>query len=193
MGSSQLHNNSLVTQLDSLTGILLSNKEKLLMAKQDARKNTTECTEKIKRAKDEHVKVLMNMMAQLYDQMIANVNDNFEDVSTKVDSKSSEIDSNLFLFSDIKESSKTVTSVKDIVEIMTTVNVVAESITFVEVEKFTNFQYDEYQQSPFDDLQKLTGSLYSKDARIDVEPLQKFLKTPPLKTIQNASELKFQG
>ena len=47
-----------------------------------------------------------------------------------------------------------------------------------------------------DDLQKMVGSLDSKEAQVDVEPLGKLSlspNTPVLKTVQSASQLKLEG
>ena len=185
--------NILAENVELLRKNLLVNKEKLLKAKEDAEKNTTECTEKIAKAKDEQMK----MMAQLYDQMIAKVTDNFADVSTNINSTTSEIDDNLFFLADISQSSKMMTSVADILEMIATVNMLGKNIRmFAEDQKFKHFRYDGRQMVTLNDLQKMAGSLDSKDVLVDVEPLGKpslLPRTPTLKTIQSASQLKLEG
>ena len=84
-----------IEHVNSLTKSLLSNKEKLLMAKEDAKKDTMEFTEKITRAKDEQIATVLRMMTYLYNTMIEEFMDNFADISTKVDNKTREIDDNL--------------------------------------------------------------------------------------------------
>ena len=84
------------------------------MAKEDAKKNRTECTEKITRAQDEQMK----MMTQLYNQMITRVIINYKDISTNIDKTIEKIDENIRLLADIKESGKVVTSSEDIMATM---------------------------------------------------------------------------
>ena len=121
--------NVLVENVELLRENLLENKEKLLIAKEDAKKNTNECTEKIAKAKDEQIKTLVQMMAKLYDKMIANVTANFADMSFNINNKTSEIDSTVSaILADINENSKKVTSVADILEMIATVNIRWEEI-----------------------------------------------------------------
>ena len=82
--------NVLVDNMKLLRDNLLANREKLLMEKEDATKNRTECIEKITKAKDEQIRTVVRMMTQLYDQMIAEVDDNFADVSSSIDKKTGE-------------------------------------------------------------------------------------------------------
>ena len=171
---------------------LLVHKEKLLMAKEDAEKNTTDCTEKIAKAKDEQLKIVVKMMTKLYDQMIAKVTDNFADLSFDINNKTNEIDDSLIFLADISESSKKVTSVADILELIAEVNTLGKSIRmFAEDQKIKLFHYDGRQMFTLDDLQKMIGLLDSKEARVNLEPLRKL--SFPLKTIQSASHLNLEG
>ena len=188
--------NMLAENVELLRKNLLVNKEKLLKAKEDAEKNTTDCTEKIAKARDEQMETLVKI-TELYNQMIAEVTDNFADVSTSINNKTSEIDGNLFLLADINQSSKKVTSVADILEMIATVNMLGRNIRmFAEDQKFKHFRYDGRQMVTLNDLQKMVGSLDSKDARVDVEPLRKLSllsKNPSFKTVRRASQLKLEG
>ena len=183
-----------IEHVDSLTESLLFNKEKLLMVKKDAKKDTMEFTEKITRTKDEQIATVVRMMTHLYNTMIAEFDDSFTDISTKIDNKTSEIDLHLAVLSHMKEKSET--SMEDIENRITTVNVMAENITFTEMEKFKTLHYHESQPFTWDDISKFTGTLYSKDAQIDMKPLRKLpllSKTTTWKTIQSTSELELQG
>ena len=177
-----------VEHVKSLRCNLLSNKEKMLSAKEDAKKTTTECWMKIEAARVKQIKTL----TELFDQMIAKVENNLADYSSKVDNKTREIDNNLSLLADIENNNKTVTSVEDMTEIITTLRVMAENLELSQVGTFKDFQYREHQPFPLNDLQKIVGSLDSRDVPvdIDVEPLMKIL---PLKSIQDASELQLEG
>ena len=103
--------NLLVDNVELLKENLLVDKRNLLIEKEDAQKNRTECIEKIEKARDEQIRMI-RMMTQLFDQMIAKVNDNFADVSSSIDKKTGQMDDSLFLLTDINESSKTMTSVR---------------------------------------------------------------------------------
>ena len=177
-----------VEHVELLRCNLLSNKEKVLSAKEDAKKSTTECSKKIKAARVKKIKTL----TQLFDKMIAKVEDNLADFDSKEDNKTREIDDNLFLLADIEKSSKTVTSVEDMMEVMTTLSVMAENLTLAEVETFKDFQYREHQPFVMSNFQKIVGSLDSKNVRLDVDmgPLKKIRS---LKTVQDASYLQLEG
>ena len=188
--------NMLVENVKILRENLLVNKEKLLMAKEDAKKNTTDCTEQITKARGEQMETLLKI-TELYDKMIAEVADNFADVNGNINNKTSEIDGNLSLLADIKESSKKVTSVTDILEMIATVNMLGRNIRmFAEDQKFKHFRYDGRQMFTLNDLQKMVGSLDSKGSRVEVEPLRKLpllSQHPTLKTVRSASKLKLEG
>ena len=173
-----------VGHIDSLAEQLLVNEERLLMAKEDAKKNRTECTEKITRAQDEQMK----MMTQLYNQMITRVNINYKDISTNIDKTIEKIDENIRLLADIKESGKVVTSSKDI---MATMDWTEINSNFLEARNFKVFQYHGYQFT-LGDIRKWVGSLDSIDSpAVQLEPLQTLsLQT---KAIKSASELQLQG
>ena len=173
-----------VGHIDSLVEQLLVNKEKLLMAKEHAKKNRTECTEKITRAQDEQMKV----MTQLYNQMITKVNINYKDISTNIDKTVEKINENIRLLADIKESGKVVTSSE---EIMATMDWTEMNSNFLETRNFKVFQYHGYQFT-LDNIRKLVGSLDSIDSpAVQIEPLQTL--SLQRKAIKNASELQLQG
>ena len=191
--------NVLVENVKILKKNLLVNKEKLLMAEEDAKKNTTDCTEQITKAKHEQIKTLRQMLTELdlYDKMIAKVTANFADMSFNINNKTSEIDNSLAILADINESSKKVTSVANILEMIATVNRLGKNIKmFTEDPKFRHFHYNGRQVFTVEYLQKMIGSLDSKDVRVELEPLRKFSllsKSSTLKTIQSASQLKLEG
>ena len=177
--------NMLAENVELLRKNLLVNNEKLLKAKEDAEKNTADCRGQIAKARDEQMETLVKI-TELYNQMIAEVTDNFADVRKNINNKTSEIDGNLFLLADISQSSRKVTSVADILEMIATVNMLGRNIRmFAEDQKFKHFRYDGPQMVTLNDLQKMVGSLDSKEARVDVEPLGK--------TIRRASQLKLEG
>ena len=184
--------NILVDNVKLLRGNLLVDKRNLQIAKEDAQKNRKECIEKIEKARDEQIR----MMTQLFDQMIAKVNDNFTDVRSSIDKKTGQMDNNLFFLADIDESTKTMTSVRDILEMISTVNMMEKNIgMFAHMDKFKHCHYCN-QMLTTGELQKMTGSLDLKDAQVDMKPLDKLSlspKTPTLKTINSASELKLEG
>ena len=154
------------------------------MAKENAKKNKTECTEKITRAQDEQMK----MMTQLYNQMMTRVNINYKDISTNIDKTIEKIDENIRLLADIKESGKVVISSEDI---MATMDWTEINSKFIEARNFKVFQYRGYQFT-LGDIRKWVGSLDSIDSpAVQLEPLQTLsLQT---KAIKNASELQLQG
>ena len=176
----------LMERVELLRCNLLSSKEKALSAKEDAKKSTTECSKKIEATRVEQIKT----HTQLFDRLIAEVEGNLADFSSKVDSKTCEVDNNLFLIADIEKSSKTITSVEDMMEMITTLSVMAENLTLAQVGTFKDFQYREHQPFPLSDLQKMVGFLDSKVVCVDTEPLKKMR---PLKTVKDASELKLEG
>ena len=185
--------NMLVEQFKAVQNKLLSKKERLVIAREDAKKNTTECTEKIQKERNENIK----MMAEFYDKMITKVKNNYIDVNSKVYQETTKIDDSFGLLNDIKESSKAAKSVEDIMEMIATVNMLAQKETKPEeTDIVKHFQYHGYKSLTLDDLQKMAGSLDIKDAPANVEPLQKLLfrsKIHPLKRVQDASQLKLEG
>ena len=106
---------------------LASDKEKLAELKKDTKKNVEECTKKIQNDKVQQINAVTNTMTRFYDAMIADVNYTLKEVDTQIDNDSVEIEENLGLLADIEENSKIVTSVEDIVDIMSTVNLVTEN------------------------------------------------------------------
>ena len=89
------------------------------------------------------------------------------------------------------------TSVRDILEMIATVNIMQRNIgMFANVEKFKHLHYFGPQMLTMGELQRMTGSLEWRPARVNVEPPGKLSlspKTHTLKTINRASELKLEG
>ena len=177
--------NMLVEHVGVVRNTLVSTKKRLLIAREDAKKNTIECTETIEKIRDENIR----MIAEFSDKMITKVKNNYVDVNRKVYQETTKIDDNLGLLTDIKENSKAVKSVEDITQMIATVNMLAPK---EERGMFKHFHYHGYKSLTVDDLQKITGSLDSKDAQVDSELLH-LSKIHPLKSVQDASQLRLEG